>query len=272
MTYLPTYRKKIVIAGILAGSFGVMAHSEELPSILRDGRRWVYSQRTGLNSDHQFEYRVDGDTTICSQPCKIISRTDNSTRIFCYEDQRKLIKATTTDNVTATLDTLMDFSLTSGDMIYWNRIDWTQPPYDTYYENTGIEPFDFIVDKVDTITVNGVDYRRFRFGTMPADGAAPAYLRWVEGIGHSIFFTLGKGNEDPVPTLNLNPELIGVYDGDECIFTYDDFFKDEKSGIDNASDNENTGENRAYNLKGQPVNPDTRGTIIISDGKLHYRR
>ena len=143
-----------------------------------------------------------------------------------------------------------DFNLQAGDTFVWT-------------DGNGTMSFPPVVS-VDTIRVRGRDYRRIVFDAM--DFWGDPYC-WVEGIGSSMYgpysFT------DGVMAISNRQVLAAVYDGDECIFTFDDF---KSPAIHPQKDSYRPllVEGRTWNLFTFTAEPSADGTGYVRSDSIFY--
>lgn len=75
--------------------------------------------------------------------------------------------------------------------------------------------------KIDSIRVNDIIRKRITFPPNQFNSGNDETNYWVEGIGSTnLFITNGAV---PLPSRAYSYKFIGCYDGDNCIFTLDDF-------------------------------------------------
>ena len=188
-------------------------------------------------------FNIDGDTIVEGRPC---FKTKN--KEYAYESEGK---------------------------VYWYRKDKWELMFDfslkvgeKFCPDKSMEEVEYLtVSSIDTIQVNGKYYRRYHFAEMlnPLDG-------WVEGIGNMVS---GPYFYPFMPSFSYQWfACLSVYDGDECIFTKDDFTKEayhsEPVGI-NVMDVSNASA-PLYDLYGRRLQGEPRKGIYVKGGRKFLRK
>lgn len=182
--------------------------------ILKEGRNWIYHVSVPvMGSDYYSCYEVRGTAEFDGkQYCKLLhfnsDRNGNNREetIYVYylrEENGKLYSWMQPDNSDVYDDILLiDMTPT----VYFGI------PY-VYYDINNEKHLNYTSAKtIDRINVRGVNRKRI-------DMYDDVY--WVEGVGSS---TLNRWNTNlPLPSIGIIYELEGCYDGEELIFTADDF-------------------------------------------------
>ena len=126
---------------------------------------------------------------------------------------------------------------------------------------------------VDTIEIKGIKRRRLMFENQSASSDFPP-LCWVEGIGSPYTGPIGILGSATVPGSYYGAIVLSIYDGDECIFTLDDFTKEayhaEPVGI-NAINVSNTSA-PVYDLQGRRIQGEPQKGMYIRGGKKYVRK
>ena len=213
---MKTKRLLVIVAVFAALLSNVCAYAGEQQHIasdnyrpmLVDGRTWNMMSITGSYADEplvldttyfSYTFEIAGDTIIEGRPCY---KTKNNE--YAYESDGKVYWYGKGGKKNWVL--MYDFNLKVGDMFYQDEI---------------MKVVEYlIVSSIDTIQVKGQNYRRFRFAEMfnPYDG-------WVEGIGNIYSGPFFYPFMSVLGTMYVDYRCLSVYDGDECIFTFDDFSK-----------------------------------------------
>ncbi len=186
----------------------------EHPRMLVDGRTWNMMTVTGNYSPNgleldttyfSYKFEIAGDTIVDGRPCyktkdgQYASEADG--KVYWYKNNK--------------WELMYDFSLKVGDAFC---------PDETYKE---IEYL--IVSTIDTIQVNGRYYRRYHFSEYLYPGAiydSRTMRDWIEGIGNVVFGPFYYPHATVMGVDYFDRRCLSVYDGDECIFTLDDFTKE----------------------------------------------
>ena len=119
-----------------------------------------------------------------------------------------------------------------------------------------------VIVNIDEITVNNRKFKRIIFAGASEENVD--YKYWVEGIGAN---GKNKLNISVWPTDGSNLRMDACYQGNECIFTYDDF--SGSSGVSNITTEKGVQTNNVYDLHGRIISEPKAGTIVISQGKKH---
>ena len=177
------------------------------PRMLVDGRVWKmmevkleYSPDKGIYNDTIFHtIKVEGGTVYAGKQCFKASY-ENGSSSYLYEEGPDVYLYSSIENGWRKV---FDFNLNVG-------------------ENDPLTSFPVV--SVDEIDVKGIQYRRWTIWNN--------YDIVVEGVG-SLMDGL-RLNEGIVPTNGSQTCLYAVYDGDNCIFTKDDFYaKTATNPVDN---------------------------------------
>ena len=136
-----------------------------------------------------------------------------------------------------------------GHYDFWEALDFDLP---LGYVDEGN-----VVQKIDTIQVNGIKRKRIKILTNNPEHFS--YI--VEGIGYS----------DTAYWAHLHhsfyPVIWEVYEDGKCIFTKDDFKAPPITGIVNVKDYHSSADNAIYNLMGERVDVPVKGQIYIRNHK-----
>lgn len=210
--------------------------AEEIEPMLTEGKVWVRKDDYGPNGrePRYFTIKVERDTILQGKACKVISFYENGVK----------------QNTGATRDQILCEE--NGSIDWWSRRclddkDKFHPIIDMSFRTDDfIETWDYAgpsfpylqVDKAFTIELFGhkrkcisVKYVNDYPLNDPEGGHDAKYSGgyWIEGIGctdntcliRPIEFFLPKGYNDSYPF----PELYQCYDGDELIYTQEEFKK-----------------------------------------------
>ena len=136
--------------------------------------------------------------------------------------------------------------------------EWQQ----TFYNNLKVGEMG--CEKVDSIMVNGVIRRRWWFDSKDV---------WVEGIGSAFSGPFG-GVRVEASWLKITGKLLSVYDGDECIFTYEDFTKEayhSEPVVINAVQVSNSPV-PLFDLSGRRIQGEPRKGVYVRGGKKYVKK
>lgn len=187
----------LIIIIILVSTTSNYTFADNSNSILKDGRKWIFAHTLPTHGDFPdrfYSTQVIGDTIIDGNPSKIMSTTHiksmHDIKFYAYENSGKLYTITPDGKKYIVLD----FSLNLGD----------HPDQSS------------IVSAIDEIEIGGILRKRLTINNN--SDFTPTY--WIEGIGMSndIIDLNNVG-----PTIFDHSTLIEVWDGDEKIFTQEQF-------------------------------------------------
>ena len=219
-------------------------------------RRWKYVTYYpgGEEPDRYSYYKVEGETILGPTEGNLTCRDYK----YCDSDWNTLESAgpvVSTNNQVYTYDEYgqrfmleYDFNIEVGERaLIWNS-------------NSEVEA-------IDEINVNGRNFRRIIF-----EGASKGgdWKYWVDGIGADGENTLIENFLRPTDGSWFR--FGACYQGDECIFTYEDFFTPSGVEINETEEQSQTTDDVMYDLQGRRVTNPEPGDITISNGqKVIYR-
>ena len=131
----------------------------------------------------------------------------------------------------------------------------------------------FLINHIDTISVDGREYRRFFYSR----GNALLAMPWVEGIGPLTTYPL-ENTKNPSSVVNSwQPHVSSVYDEDKCIFTFQDFLFsplpwEGGAGVEEIEVEETMEDSRMFDLMGREIRSPLPGTVYIRNGKKFIAR
>jgi len=161
------------------------------------GRTWDIYQ---INAD-VFSLGITEMTEVNGQQCYKLCTLDNGEPIpgtarYMYEKDGKVYMW----NEEGEWECQMDFGLAVGESLS-----------------------SYTVLNADTIEVQGIKRRRLMFEKQSAISDIPPFY-WIEGIGSSLTGPIGMLKSTIVPGSYYGSIVLSVYDGDKCIFGFDDFY------------------------------------------------
>ena len=215
---------------------------ETYKPMLKDGRVWNCIELWGaVNLDTlDLEYRIEGTIEKDGHVCYNLYQGSKQIGLL-YEEGPKVFYHTENG-----WELLFDFSLSPGEVA------------SEYY----------MVDEVKTIVMKGVPRRCLFFPCAFGDGNKEC---WIEGIGNSktgpfypYFLDLIIGHTIPISYRGM--KLMSVYDGDVCIFEYDDLFG-KGTSVPDITSTETTESTGIYDLQGRRLSGKPARGIYIENGK-----
>lgn len=227
--------------------------------IIKEGRRWVYNYAVPVSGyDYDIVYEV-AEPVICyglqyyrvkeSTEASDGSLTESDREFFLREENGKLIKRFHPD-FDPEQERVVDIPL----------IDMTPRPGEditTYtYNYTGAETLGKLTPKrIDNINARGVERKRITISDTDN-------IYWVEGIGSSTLDFWAT--EMTRPSRGIVYTFKGCYDGDECIFTAEDFTL-PAAAIGDISDDAVAADRPEviYDLQGRRVTAPRPGELYI---------
>ena len=243
---------------LLAVAFASTASAQDVPKdykkMLTDGKVWhcidEYKYFEGTN-DRNLKYTdsICGDTLINGVVGKRIHRVYEDDLIeesfyAMHEKDKKVYLIEGVDNGNVAKTILFDFNLETGDFLF--------PCIDS---DTNI-----FVERIDTITVKGKEYRRLTFNYSFRGQQAC----WVEGIGSNsrIYMTLFD-----IPTgYSFYKYMVSCYKDGKCIFEGEDFAT-HATGISTVKDDAYNNRKRLYDITGKQINKPRKDEVYIRNGK-----
>ena len=242
-------------------------------TFLVEGKSWhgAYMLKDGIPT--QFQWIVECDSMVNEVDYKVVGRYETGhtkegfTRVGCYliREEGKKVYIRIDDFPDDWL--LYDFGLSEGDEIASDRWDDSQK---------------YRVNKVDTLVVNGIEYRRLFMGSVngySGDGPQPMSAN-EEGVSFSDIWLEGLGGLRHGG--NLLPEKPGYYGNymvdynfwyclqdDDLLATYQDWYNDITKVNEHRSNKDNQ---PVYGLSGRIICSDKNATtlpkgVYIQNGK-----
>ncbi len=225
-------------------------------SFWQQDKRWEYITQYifGDKQDESSYYKVDGETelnsTDGSMVCPLYRQCESDWSPLPYPGKPVVSvnsQVYTYDSSTQRFMLEYDFNIEEGEL----ALD--------YDDNSGVK-------SIDEITVKGKTYKRIIFNGADKDSY---WKYWVEDIGANGDNTV---HLMPVPTDGSSTRFGACYQGDECIFTYEDFFTPSGVEINETEERPQTADEVMYDLQGHRVKNPEPGEITISNGqKVIYR-
>ena len=223
-------------------------YAQYLP-LLEDGKKWEIKW-AGSGLERYYIDEIVGDTIINDVSYRILNES------FLREDGSKVY---IWDEYDERETTLYDFDLKEGDMFE-----------------------DYVVLCVDTIEIHGISRKRIGLSDNYYIDLAKYYLGdeydekdpkywlvcWVEGIGSQYSPSHYFDWQIAGPSCTIVRCLIG----DECVFTYDDFFAKSVSGISNPISLPSGKDAIIYDLQGRRVTTPQKNGLYIKNGKKFVAR
>ena len=207
--------------------------AEEGHRMLVNGRTWNFMSFYYTDADPDTVYHsisIDGPVEFDGKQCyKYANKSLEESTNFFYEE---------------------------GNIVYYYGFDLETFEYGWKEQfNFDLTPDGNNVISVDTISVNGKNYRRLNlFNDI-----------WIEGIGSIETGPLVDWGD--LPGTFMGSEVVSVCDGDECIFTTDDFKKPAyTTGIRKVKSDAKRYE-AIYNLNGQTIHGTPQKGVYIQNGK-----
>ena len=235
-----------------------------------EGKTWNYihhfEDERGVHEE-PYSYVVKGDTVLGRTVCKKVYYQDATGERFAFtllEIGRDVRVMNPGGNVwTVTYQFSRD---DIGRIFDWNskygrgRVYW-------------------MLNTIDTITVNGQDFRRFIFLQETIEGGTQGMLKhidddedvwheiWIEGVGAQY-----TGIEYPIheelPLSNDYTRFVSCYENGRCIFTAEDFTTAVHNVPPSQIVNSKSLNNKCYDLSGRRLSTTpTRRGVYIHDGK-----
>lgn len=211
------------------------------------GKEWII-ENYNIYDENEHSYstkRVTADIEFAHMPCRRVSLispdTDTERSYYIGCDYNGYVYKY--DNECQRLRLALNFNLEVGDLAIAN---------DEMSE----------VTLIDTVEVNGKEFKRFKF--KGADNDSDFWRYWVDGVGAS------DGNilfDEPRPIGMLEKMDKCLING-ECIFTYEDFSK--QSGVETIGSVANSQQSgQMFDLSGRRINKASKGEIFITNGHKH---
>ena len=208
-------KRTIILLMLLCTALVGWAQGGNYRPMLVEGRIWNTIERESVWNEEKMiyeigdtiyvSYKVDGSTAYNGKDCFSIKRTErwpnhsiNESILYMYEQDKKVYQSYNVD-----WRLMFDYELNMG-----NRMFGISGP---------------LLSQVDTISICNHEYRRSLFDD------SPQHYCWIEGIGDISFgpvnmFTLPVFTESGYSSARINI-LSSVYDGDECIFSGEEYWK-----------------------------------------------
>jgi hypothetical protein len=217
------------------------------PQFVKEGKSWT-AWRGG---DDYFYYKLKGDTTINDTIYKKMYCNDKY--VYCVRQQG--MKVYRRGNVYGNKDELvLNFGLKEGDIFLSDPTDSICP---------------YKVGKVDTVTANGVQYRRLTMLCSDFNGGWYEGAAWVDGIGvDDDVINLETGYILKTPNI-----VLSCYDNGVKIFSWNDFGSPAGTdGIENAiKPNNNNNDESIYDLSGRKLNAVPQKGLYIKGKKVYAK-
>ena len=198
---------------ILAQDFEAVINKQEgrTNKMLKEGRSWVYDYDNGLMKG-TLTYRIEGDTLLHAYKRTRIGMT------LADSQTGKVVRSGYAGAFLEKLGYL--YYLAPG-----NAQEETIYCFGPNMQRLNFNGYPPIIVDTDDITVNGSTFKRLLLINRRTDGSMPrekdSLYYWVEGIGSS------KGLlESKAGALADSIRFVACYDGDDRIFTQDDFMKE----------------------------------------------
>lgn len=278
-------KTKIILSLLCIFSIAVVQAQNE-PSEYRpfaeDGKTWKI--QVGLIKENIYGSCVDGDTLINGENWKKVYNyvgrpSFGYTYYAAIRDVGKKVYAIAKGSTKPRL--LYDFGLKEGDIVRCGIegnsfvcLNETDEKTDTLY---GFPLVSYLrVERIETITANGLQHRRFRLSFLDSfhEPLPNEYMEeelenviWVEGVGS------GAGPFSPWLLLPPKYHLIqSCMVNDECIFYGGYFYENsETSAIGNPRYNTNDSGVK-HDLQGRRLDGQPAKGIYIKDGKKHVKK
>jgi hypothetical protein len=249
--------RKVMLIMILLIFPAFLIAQESYRKMLVDGRTWNMMSVTGSYLDEplvldttysSYTFEIAGDTIVEGRPC---FKTKNNE--YAYESDGKIYWYGKGGKKKWVL--MYDYNLKVGDMFYQDEI---------------MKVVEYLtVSSIDTIQVNGQNYRRYHFAEMlnPYDG-------WVEGIGNIYFGPFFYPFMSVLGTMYVDYRCLSVYDGDKCIFTFEDFMKEayhSEPVTINAVQVSNSSV-PLFDLSGRRIQGEPRKGVYVRGGKKYVKK
>ncbi len=223
-----------------------------------EGRTWNYHYEDIFNhaDDRDYSLTIKGDAIFKGESCKKLYYTSNGdTLLYAYmQDKGTALYMYFLPNNIPTWN--------CGESSDWEEIYDFQKKVGDVWLDEGTDAVS-LVAAIDTIEVN--DKLFIRYTTCHPEEEPTLYnIRCIRGIGtrEGLF-----QNSIRMVTNGKVTSFKSVYDGDECIITWDDFVKPKwETGIGMVLPSSCV-KSRIYNLQGQPLQEKPKHGIYISDGK-----
>lgn len=209
------------------------ANAQDEKVFVTEGKTWICDW-----IGEEVVFKITGDTIIDNETYKKMYRND----VYYYGVRQEGQKVYCTKG-----GLVYDFGLNEGDIFEIN------------------DEFRLYVSNIDTINVNGIEYRRLNMHNINEGEDLNDYLQptliWVEGIGV---------HDEPInPYYGWSTRTDYrlkqcVYNG-KCIFTDEDFSKKNINDIDNLT-KENIGNAPVYDLSGRRLNAVPQRGLYIQGG------
>jgi hypothetical protein len=225
------------------GNNGTLYYNDDYnhgPQFVKEGKTW-----NTLYLENICVYTFKGDTTFNDTIYKKMYRDG----VYVYSARQQGMKVYWRAGDKDNEELAINFGLKEGD-----------------YFDVGEEPI-LKVGKVDTVTANGVNYRRLQI--LYYDKFINEYVKaatWVDGIG------VGAEPLNPLEGFVIDPGYLPVscYDNGVKIFSWNDFVSPAGTdGIENAiKPNNNNNDESIYDLSGRKLNAKPEKGLYIKGGKV----
>ena len=223
-------------------------YAQYLP-LLEDGKKWEIKW-AGSGLERYYIDEIVGDTIINDVSYRILNESflrEDGSKVYIWDeyDERETV--------------LYDFDLKEGDMFE-----------------------DYVVLCVDTIEIHGISRKRIGLSDNYYIDLAKYYLGdeydekdpkywlvcWVEGIGNQYSPSHYFDWQIAGPSCTMVRCVIG----DECVFTYDDFFAKPVSGISNPISLPSGKDAIIYDLQGRKGTMPQKNGLYIKNRKKFIAR
>jgi hypothetical protein len=240
------------------GNNGTLYYNDDYnrgPQFVKEGKSWT----AWWGGDNYFYYKLKGDTTINDTTYKKMYCNDKY--LYCVRQQGMKIYC-------------RDFKTAEGDAdVHFDKRDRLVMNFGSkegdYPHDSTDTMFQYKIGKVDTVTANGVQYRRLSILCYDPDYGWHEGATWVDGIGVEddvINFETGY-------TLKTMRLVLSCYDNGVKIFSWNDFGSPAGTdGIENAiKQNNNNNDENIYDLSGRKLNAVPQKGLYIKGKKVYAK-
>lgn len=279
-------KMKLMFAWFL-GVLSMSATAQETPENYRpmaqDGNKW--ETQVGIIMEGIYTHYIDGDTVIGGKIWKKVYNTfwDSTPSYYsAIRDEGRKVYAIAKGSTKPRL--LYDFSMKKGDKVVCGMedtafqclIDKGEQP-DTLYGFP--QSFYLSLERIDTIEVSGVNYRRFTFKLLDSLQAFIMYTKngelnymddivWIEGIGscHGPFSPWFS----PLP----QGATFLKYKNNKGINFHDFFMSPRTNAIRDSKHLNGIGQattNNSFDLQGRPLAEEPARGVYIKDGRKYVK-
>ncbi len=241
MKTLNLYLRKLLLLPMLVMAMSY-ANAQDEKVFVTEGKTWICD--LGEGGDYTaFVFKLSGDTIFNDKTYKKMYKND----VFQYGVRQEGQKVYWAFSGNHAEELVYDFGLKKGDTFVYKEFK------------------SYVLD-VDTINVEGIEYRRLKmyniFENEEINEDTEHSHYWIEGIGvntEPVCPLFGRTTQTPYRFVKC------VYN-DKCIFTLDDFFKKNTNGIDNLT-KKDIGNAPVYDMSGRKLNAVPQRGLYIQGGK-----